>query len=96
MQILKVVLGSTAFFLCLWLTAGMLGDSLLGAGTQECARVTEAGPGGKPFGTDDVLEAVCLMNGDTGYTTVLPGLGGSRRPTAGSPARLKTASAATG
>ncbi|HWL79898.1 MAG TPA: hypothetical protein VNR89_03015 [Roseomonas sp.] len=94
MQILKVILGSTAFFLCLWLTAGMLGDSLLGISTQECTRAAEARQEGSPLGADDVLEAVCLMNGKTGYSAVLPTLGGVRHP-APVP-RLRTASAATG
>ncbi|MXP62744.1 hypothetical protein E0493_05175 [Roseomonas sp. M0104] len=96
MQILKVVLGSTAFFLCLWLTAGVLGDSLLGAGTQECARAAEARRGGSPLGTDDVLEAVCLMNGEHGFSTELPDFVGFRRPAGGPAPRLRTAAAVTG
>lgn len=82
MQILKITLGSAAFFLCLWLTAGLLGDSLLGTGTQECATASESRQTGHPAGTDDILEAVCLMNGKNGYNALLPRLGSVHPPEA--------------
>ena len=81
MQTLKVVLGSMAFFLCLWLTTGLLGDALLGATAQECVQNARAsGLRGRPPRTEDVLEAVCLVNGEAGFSAFLPGMSSFRLP----------------
>jgi len=95
MQTLKIVLGSAAFFLCLWLTTGLLGETLLGATMQQCVREARAsGLRAHQTRAEDVLEAVCLVNGEAGFSAFLPGSGGFRSSPAESsarPSRIATA-----
>jgi len=95
MQTLKIVLGSAAFFLCLWLTTGLLGDTLLGSITQQCVREARASSlRAHQIRAEDVLEAVCLVNGEAGFSAFLPGSSGFRPSPADSstrPSRIATA-----
>jgi len=76
-QTFKVILGSTAFFLCVWLTTGLLGNSLFEPLAGDCAQASEPHRYGGSIRVEDILKTLCLVHGES------PGAPGRIRDAAG-------------
>lgn len=64
MQTFKLVLGSTAFFLCLWLTAGLVGNSLLDPLGGDCGAASPPRQTSGSIRAEDILRTLCLVHGE--------------------------------